>query len=72
MQRQEAKETETTEGGVDPRAALTQLKHPRIAERVGPRKKFKALKLAIDLITLTEGDLHDIDEIVHDVTSESL
>jgi len=28
--------------------------------------------LPIDLITLTEGDLHDIGETVHDVTSEAL
>ena len=31
-----------------------------------------ASKLCIDLVTLTEGDLHDIDEIVHDITSEAL
>jgi len=41
-------------------------------ERSGPRKKVRASKLAIDLITLTEGDLHDICETVYDVTNEVL
>jgi len=44
----------------------------RVIERSGPRKNVKASKLAIDPITLTEGDLHDIDEMVRDVTSEAL
>jgi len=50
----------------------TQLKRPHTVERVGPRKKVKASKLAIDLITLTEGDLHDIGETIRDVTKEAL
>jgi len=50
----------------------TQLKCPRITERVGPRKKVKDLKLAIDPITLTKGDLYDIGKMVCDVTNEAL
>lgn len=69
---QEAEETETTEGSVDLGAMSTQLKHPRIIEKLGPRKKFKASKLAIDTITLTEVDLHDIVETVRDVIGEAL
>jgi len=32
----------------------------------------KASKTSFDPITLTEGDLHDIDETVRDVTAEAL
>ena len=39
---------------------------------MGPCKKVKASKLSIDLITLTEGDLHDIGETMCDVTMEGL
>ncbi len=69
---QEVEEIETTEGSVDPGAASTQLKCQRIVQRSGPWKKVKGSKLAIDLITLTEGDLHDIGETVRDVTSDTL
>jgi len=69
---QEAKDTVIVEGSIDPGTTSTQLKCPHITERSGPRKKVKALKLAIDLITLTEGDLHDISEMVRNVTSEVL
>lgn len=72
LQRQEAEETKTIEGSADPGTASTQLKNPHITERVGPRKKVKASKLSIESITLTEGDLHDIDETVYDVTNEAL
>ena len=71
-QGQDAEEIETVEGSVDPGAASTQLKCPCIVEREGPRKKVKASKLAIDPITLTEGDLHDIGEMARDVTNEAL
>ena len=69
---QEAEDTEMAEGSTDPGTTYTQLKRLRIVERLDPRKKVKASKLAIDPITLTKGDLHDIDEIVRDVTSEVL
>lgn len=68
----ELEEPETTEGSVDLGASSTQLKWPPIVERSGPRKNVKASKLAIDLITLTKGDLYDISETVHDVTNEVL
>lgn len=35
-------------------------------------KKVKVSKLSIDSITLTKGDLHDIDEMVCDVTNDFL
>ena len=57
---------------MDPTTMSTQLKWPHIVERAGPRKKVKASKLAIDPLTLTKGDLHDIGETVRDVTSEGL
>jgi len=44
--------------------------HP--VEQVGLRNKVKASKLSIDPITLTEGDLHDISKMLHDVTNEAL
>lgn len=43
-----------------------------MVERIGPRKKVKESKFAIDPITLTEGDLHDISETVRDVTNKAL
>lgn len=71
-QGQEAEDVETAAGSVDTGTSSTQLKHPHVAERTAPRKKVKASKLDIDLITLTEGDLHDIGETVCDVTNEAL
>jgi len=71
-QGQEAEEEKTKEGGTDPRIVSTQMKCQHPAERVGSRKKVKASKLCIDLITLTEGDLHDISKTVHNVTNEAL
>ena len=65
-------EVEEEEGGADPQTASTQLKCKHPTERTGLRKKVKALKLSIDPITLTEGDLHDIGKTVHDVTFEAL
>lgn len=68
----EAEETETEKGSTDLGTASPQLKWPCITERSGPRKKVKASKLATDPITLTKGDLHDIGEMVRDITSEVL
>ena len=36
------------------------------------QKNVKASKLSIDPITLTKGDLHDINEMMRDVTNEAL
>jgi len=66
---QEAKEEE---GSADPQTKSTQLNRQHLTERTRPRKKAKESKLSIDLITLTDGDLHDIGEMVRDVTSEAL
>ena len=71
-QGQKIEEEKTEEGGADPRTTSTQLKRQHPTERAGSRKKVKALKLSIDLISLTEGNLHDIGEIVCDVTNEAL
>jgi len=57
---------------VDPKTASTQLKHQHLSERMGSRKKVKVSELSIDLITLTEGDLHDIGETVHEIMTEAL
>lgn len=65
-------EVEEEEGGVDPQTASTQLKRQHPIKGTRPYKKVKALKLSIDLITLTEGDLHDISKTVCDLTSEAL
>lgn len=65
-------ETEIDEGGTDLQIATTQLKHQRPREQVRPRNKSKASKTSFDLITLTKGDLHDVGEMVHEVTTEAL
>jgi len=58
--------------GVDPHTTSDHIKHPREQEKVGSRKKYKANKVSLDPITLTEGDLHDIGDMVQDVTAEEL
>lgn len=67
-----AEEAETVEGSANTRTTSTQLMHPHKTERVGSRKKVKASKLAIDRITLTKGDLHDIGKTIRNVTNEAL
>ena len=39
---------------------------------MGPQKKSKASKTSFDSITLTEGDLYDVGEMVRDITTEAL
>jgi len=56
----------------DPHAMSTHIKHPREQEKGGSRKKSKATKASLDLITLTEGDLQDIGDTVQDVIAEAL
>lgn len=51
---------------------LNRIKCLREQEKVGSRKKSKATKALLDLITLTEGDLHDIGDKVRDVIVEAL
>ena len=65
-------EAEEEGRGTDPQTASTQMKRQCPSEWTGPGKKVKASKLSIDPITLIEGDLHNIGEMVHDVTSEAL
>ena len=57
---------------MEPQTMSTQLKHQHPTDQTGSHKKVKASKLSIKLNTLTEGDLHDIDEIVQEVTFEEL
>lgn len=65
-------EIKEEEGSTDPQTASKQLKHYHLSERTGPCKKVKASKLSINLITLTEGDLHDIGKKVRYVTYKAL
>lgn len=58
--------------GIDPSMKSTQLKWPHGMELTGPRKKTKASKLDGEHITLTEGDLYDISDIIYEVTREVL
>lgn len=58
--------------GTDPSMKSTQLKCSHGMERTGPRKKTKASKLDGEPITLTEGDLYGIGNIVFKVTKEAL
>jgi len=69
---QEAEDTDLAEESADQGTTSTQLKRSCVEEISGPRKKVKTSKLAIDPITLTEGDLHDISNTVCNVTSEVL
>lgn len=57
---------------VDLHMTLDFIKHLREQEKVWPQKKPKAGKMSVDLINLTEGDLHDIRDKVRDVTVEVL
>lgn len=56
----------------NPQETFARIKRPRELEKGGSRKKSKATKTSLDPITLTEGDLHDIGDIVGDVTAEAL
>lgn len=70
--RQEVENIDLAEEGANPRTTSTQLKQSCVIERSSPRKKVKALKLAIVPITLTKEYLYDIGEMVRDVTKEAL
>lgn len=58
--------------GTDPSVTSTQLKLPCGTESADPQKKTKAPKLDNEPITLAEGDLYDIGNIVREVTREVL
>lgn len=64
-------ETKEEEGGMDLQTTSTQLKRQHSSEKMGLRKKVKVSMLSIDLITLTKGDLHDIGETMHDMTTKA-
>jgi len=57
---------------MDPQDIFTCIKRPRELEKGGSRKKSKATKTLLEPITLREGDLYDISDIVRDVTTEAL
>lgn len=63
---------EDTTEGADLSITSTQLKWPCVTGISGPGKKAKASKLDIKPITLTEGDVYDIDDRVCEVTREEL
>lgn len=68
----ETEEETEEQHGVDPQETSSRIKRPREPEKEGSRKKSKATKTSLDPITLTEGDLHDIDDKVRDVTTDAL
>lgn len=68
----EAEDTNLAEEGGDLGTMSTQLKRSCVTERSGPQEKVKASKLTFDPITLTEGNLYDIGDMVHEVTKEVL
>ena len=57
---------------MDLQVTSAHLKRPREQEKGGLRKKSKATKTSLDPITLTEGNLHEIGDMVRDVTAEAL
>jgi len=63
-------EAETKER-MDPAPKSTQLKRPCVHEKPALWKKTKVTKTSADPIQLTEGDLLDIGEAVHDVTKDA-
>jgi len=66
------KGTDDTMEAVDPSTTSTHLKWSRMTEQTGSWKKSKAYKLDGEPITLTDCDLCDINDTVHEVTREVL
>ena len=66
------KEEETEQHDTDPQEMFTHIKCRRELEKGGSRKQSKVTKTSLDPITLTEGDLHDISDIVKDANVEAL
>lgn len=48
------------------------IKRTRGPEKLGLQKKSKSIKTSLDLITLTEGDLNDIGDMMRDAIAELL
>jgi len=57
---------------VDPGSTSIQLKRPHGPEKTAVKKKVKVTKTSVDPITLTEGDLFNIGETIHEVTKDAL
>ena len=57
---------------MNPQETSAHIKRPRELEKGWSRKKSKVTKTSLDPITLIEGNLHDIDDTVRDVTAEAL
>lgn len=68
----QTREVYTIEEHTDPVLASTQLEWSCPPKKISPRNKVKVTKMPVDLITLTEGDLFDINEIVHKVANDVL
>lgn len=60
---------ETEQQNANPQETSAHIKCPRELEKGGPRKKSKKTKTLLDPITLIEGDMHDISDIVWGVTA---
>jgi len=69
---EEETDEQTEQHDTNPDATFACISHPREQDKGGSRKKYKDTKTSLDIITLTEGDLHDINDTVHDVTMEAL
>lgn len=60
------------QGGANLETTPFQVKRTREQEKVGSRKKCQARKSSLDPVTLIEGDLNDIGDMVRDATVELL
>jgi len=69
---QQTGEGDRIEERVNLGSASTQLKQPCGPKKIAPWKKGKATKMFVDLITLTEGDLLDINETIREVANDVL
>lgn len=68
----EVEEQQLGQGGANLETIPLRVKRTRELEKVGSRKKSKAIKSSVDLITFPEGDLNDIRDTVRDVTTKLL
>lgn len=69
---QEAEDIDLDREHTDMETTSQQLKPLRVLKKPVPRKKTKACKASIDPITLTEGDMFDISEMIRSVTKDAL
>jgi len=69
---EEEMDEHTKQHDTDPQAMSTHIKHPREQEKGGSRKNSKATETSLDPITLIDGELHDIGDMVRDVSAEAL